>query len=286
MPAHTSSWEAGAPEIMITGSGCAPTPFAHGNVLNPGINATYDVINKFLGDMVETFSATPFLHLGGDEVPISCWAGSSSLVAWMKSQGISPGDYSAVERYFIDRVASLDSVINANKTIMYWEEVFNNNASISSKAIIQAWKSDAMPAALKAGHSVTNSYKWYLNHGCDNYGDGLWADFYENDPINFANKSGVTPQMLEKVLGGETTMWSECVDSVIFDAIVWPRAAAAAEQLWSPREMTRSAKSPGTAQRMAEHRCRLVARGVGAAPVNDAGSTPELAPRRLNPGCQ
>ena len=29
-----------------------------------------------------------------------------------------------------------------------------------------------------AGHTVTNSYKWYLNHGCNNYGDGLWADFY------------------------------------------------------------------------------------------------------------
>lgn len=26
-------------------------------------------------------------------------------------------------------------------------------------------------------------------------------------------------------------MWGECVDAVIFDAIVWPRAAAAAEQV-------------------------------------------------------
>ena len=28
----------------------------------------------------------------------------------------------------------------------------------------------------------------------------------ENDPITWANESGVTPHMLEKVLGGETTM--------------------------------------------------------------------------------
>ena len=72
------------------------------------------------------------------------------------------------------------------------------------------------------------------------------------------------------------------MDAIIFDAIVWPRAAAAAEQMWSPRERTRSAAAPGTAQRMAEHRCRLVAHGVGAAPINDA----TVAARRVNPGCQ
>ena len=29
----------------------------------------------------------------------------------------------------------------------------------------------------------------------------------ENDPVTWANESGVTPEMLEKVLGGETTMY-------------------------------------------------------------------------------
>ena len=29
-----------------------------------------------------------------------------------------------------------------------------------------------MPRVIAAGHRVTNSYKWYLNHGCDNFGDG------------------------------------------------------------------------------------------------------------------
>ena len=33
-------------------------------------------------------------------------------------------------------------------------------------------------------------------------------------------------------------MWGECVDAVNFDGVVWPRAAGAAEQLWSPVSVT------------------------------------------------
>ena len=135
-----------------------------------------------------------------------------------------------------------------------------------------------MPAVVAAGHRTTNSYKWYLNHGCDNFGDGNWPAFYENDPLHFVPGATAAEQAL--VVGGETTMWAECVDSVIFDSIVWPRAAAAAEQLWSPQANTRNA-SQDVGRRLAEHRCRLVARGVRAAPLNDGGKDS----RALNAGC-
>ena len=77
-------------------------------------------------------------------------------------------------------------------------------------------------------------------------------------------------------------MWAECVDTVIFDSIVWPRAAAAAEKLWSPQAATQHADALVVA-RLQEHRCRLVARGVRAAPLDDAGrqiTLGESAPQR------
>jgi hexosaminidase len=76
----------------------------------------------------------------------------------------------------------------------------------------------------------------------------------------------------------------ECVDAVNFDGVVWPRAAAAAEKLWSPAAATNVTKSTvprQTFQRLAEHRCRLVGRGVQAAPIDSSA-----LPRLLNPGCQ
>ena len=136
-----------------------------------------------------------------------------------------------------------------------------------------------MPKVVAKGHRVTNSYKWYLNHGCNNYGDGLWEQFYLNDPLTWLPDA--TPAEAALVVGGETTMWSECVDPAIFDAIVWPRAAAAAEQLWSPRNATRSTAGTAVGIRLAEHRCRLVGRGINAAPIDDSAYAKDY-----NQGCQ
>lgn len=189
----------------------------------------------------------------------------------MKSKGF---DNDAAMSYFVNRVKSGPKLTGANKTLVYWEEVFTSaGVELPKGTVVQAWKSNAMPKVIAAGHQVTNSYKWYLNHGCDNFGDGNWPKFYENEPHGFV-PAGTPPAQLSLIVGGETTMWAECVDTVIFDSIVWPRAAAAAEKLWSPRESTARATAE-VATRLQEHRCRLVTRGVPAAPLNDASSYTE-----------
>ena len=51
---------------------------------------------------------------------------------------------------------------------------------------------------------------------------------YSYDPLE-----GVPAASHHKVLGGEVHVWSEAIDGVNLDSVVWPRAAAAAEVLWS-----------------------------------------------------
>lgn len=77
-----------------------------------------------------------------------------------------------------------------------------------------------------------------------------------------------TPAQLRLVAGGETTMWNVCVDQHNFDGIVWPRAAAAAEQLWSPQAATDN--STAAMPRLAVHRCRLLDLGVQAGPLSSS----------------
>lgn len=88
---------------------------------------------------------------------------------------------------------------------------------------------------------------------------------YSLDPL-----SGVPESATHLVEGGEVYLWAEQIDGTNFDRQAWPRAAAAAEVLWS------GAKDPQTGQnrsqiiaapRLSEFRERLVARGVQAEPI-------------------
>lgn len=72
------------------------------------------------------------------------------------------------------------------------------------------------------------------------------------------------------MLGGEVAVWSETIDATNLDTLVWPRASAAGEVLWSGR------RDPATGQnrtqmeaapRLNEFRERMVLRGVRASPV-------------------
>jgi hexosaminidase len=61
------------------------------------------------------------------------------------------------------------------------------------------------------------------------------VDHYLNDPIP-ANTT-LRPEQQRRILGGEATMWSEWVTPETIDSRVWPRTAAIAERLWSPRDV-------------------------------------------------
>ncbi|KAB2609724.1 beta-hexosaminidase 1-like [Pyrus ussuriensis x Pyrus communis] len=65
-------------------------------------------------------------------------------------------------------------------------------------------------------------------------------------------------------------MWGETADTSDVQQTIWPRAAAAAERLWSRREVTSHGNSYATAlSRLQYFRCLLNRRGVQAAPVTN-----------------
>ncbi|KAL4593735.1 hypothetical protein ACB092_M015900 [Castanea dentata] len=87
-----------------------------------------------------------------------------------------------------------------------------------------------------------------------------------NEPLtNITN-----PNQQKLVLGGEVCMWGEHIDGSDIEQTIWPRAAAAAERLWTPYDNL--AKDPRQVTgRLAHFRCLLNQRGVAAAPLAGLG---------------
>ena len=68
-----------------------------------------------------------------------------------------------------------------------------------------------------------------------------------------------------RVLGGEAAAWAEMIDGSSLLNTMWPRTAAVAERLWSPRSFDDPAKAKS---RLAAFRCLLLERGVPAATLD------------------
>ena len=91
-----------------------------------------------------------------------------------------------------------------------------------------------------------------------------WRLIYSHDPV-----AGLTEEEAALVLGGEVAVWSETIDPENLEIILWPRASAAGEVLWSGRtDASGQNRSQLTAApRLNEWRERMVARGISAEPI-------------------
>jgi hexosaminidase len=58
---------------------------------------------------------------------------------------------------------------------------------------------------------------------------------YAVDPL--PENSDLSPEQQARILGGEACMWEEQTSALDIDSRIWPRAAAIAERLWSPRNV-------------------------------------------------
>ncbi len=107
-----------------------------------------------------------------------------------------------------------------------WDEVLQ--PELPKDVVIHSWRGSASLAeAAKKGYDGILSAGYYI--------DLMYpaSDHYRADPI--PADSTLTPEEAKHVLGGEATMWGEWVSPETIDSRIWPRTAAIAERLWSPR---------------------------------------------------
>ncbi|GFP95757.1 beta-hexosaminidase 3 [Phtheirospermum japonicum] len=251
VPGHAQSWGVGYPSLWPSRDCKEP--------LDVSNEFTFKLIDGTLSDFSKIFKYK-FVHLGGDEVNTSCWQTTPHVRKWLRRNGMNGSE---AYQYFVLRAQKI--ALSRGYEIINWEETFNNFGSkLSRKTVVHNWLgSGVAKKVVEAGLRciVSNQDKWYLDHL-----DAFWQDFYSNEPLtNITN-----PKQQALVLGGEVCAWAEHIDASNIEQTIWPRAAAAAERLWTPYDNL--AKNPEQVRdRLSYFRCLLNQRGVAAAPLDGFG---------------
>ncbi|KAJ4303652.1 Glucosamine-6-phosphate isomerase (Glucosamine-6-phosphate deaminase) (GNPDA) (GlcN6P deaminase) [Kalmusia sp. IMI 367209] len=284
MPGHTSSIALSHPDLIAAynvqpdwNTYAAEPP---SGTLKLNSSAVYSFLEKLFDDLLpRVYPFSSYFHTGGDEV---------NKNAYLKDDTVKSNDSAILQplmQKFVDR--NHDQVRAAGLTPIVWEEMLLEwNLTLGSDVIVQSWQSDEAVAQIVAkGHkALVGNYKyWYLDCG-----KGQWLNFdpsvsaqywpyndycapfhnwrlvYSYDPL-----ASVPTSLQHLVIGGEAHMWAEQTDPVNVDRMIWPRAAAAAEILWSGAKdaQGRNRSQIEAAPRLSEMRERLVAMGVGAEPI-------------------
>lgn len=225
MPGHATSWVVSHPEIA---SGPGPykierQPGIFDPTLDPTNEKTYKLLEIFFREMSQLFPDA-YMHIGGDENEGKQWTANPKIQAFMKEKGFKANH--ELQTYFNTRI--LKFLQKDGKIMMGWDEIFQ--PSLPKDVVIHSWRGQkALADAARQGYSGVLSNGYYI--------DLMYpaSQHYVVDPI--AADTTLTAEEQKRVLGGEATMWSEWVSPETIDSRIWPRTAAIAERLWSPREV-------------------------------------------------
>jgi hexosaminidase len=226
MPGHANSWLVGYPELAS-----APGPYTIGRTwgvydgtLDPTREETYEFLDAFLAEMAQLFP-DPYFHIGGDEVNGRQWSQSTTIQAFATEHKLE--GTRGLQVYFNQRIQKL--LQKYGKTMVGWDEVLHPD--LPTDTVVQSWRGQASLAeAASRGYRGILSAGYYLDHlSPASYHYGI-------DPLADAAQK-LTPEEASRILGGEACMWAEFVSAETVDSRIWPRAAAIAERLWSPKEI-------------------------------------------------
>ena len=227
IPGHTTSWLVGYPQLAS-----APGPYqiernwgVFDPTMDPTRESTYEFLDAFIGEMAALFP-DPYFHIGGDEVTGKQWKNSARIRAFMRKQHLKTTE--ELQAYFNRRLQKV--VARHGKKMVGWDEILDPD--LSKDIVIQSWRGQkSLAEAARHGFSSILSWGYYLDH------IEPASTLYAVDPLD-RDAGALTNEDRTRILGGEVAMWSEFVSEENVDSRIWPRAAAVAERLWWPRDIT------------------------------------------------
>ena len=240
MPGHCVAALAAYPEFGCGGATYSTDVGPGGNrgVYDPSKDATFAFLEDVLDEVFALFPGR-YVHIGGDEVSLKVkaefWGKNPACQALMLREGLHNLD--ELQGWFIRRI---DKFANDHgRTLIGWSEILQDG--LPAHAALMDWIGGGAEAA-QAGHDVvmTPAGFSYLdcyqspNHAAEPHAAGtflLLEKVYAFDPV----PAGLAPSAAGHILGGQVNLWTEYVASLPHaEYMIFPRACAMAEVLWSP----------------------------------------------------
>ncbi|MGL5317114.1 MAG: beta-N-acetylhexosaminidase [Bacteroidales bacterium] len=243
MPAHTNSSLAAYPHLAcpVVNSFLATIPGGGGRNAAAVYCAGNDSVFTFLEDVIDevaTLFPSDYVHIGGDEASKEYWEKCPLCQQRMKDNNIPNEE--ELQSYFIKR---MDKYLKSKgKKLIGWDELVDSE--LPEEATIFGWRGMAKSAlkAAQKGHNVvlTPAQKLYLIRyqgpqwfePFTYFGNNTLKDVYEYD----MTMSGFTPDLKDRVLGYQASMWTEFISSTQhLEYMLFPRLAALADISWASK---------------------------------------------------
>ena len=234
LPGHSTALLAAMPQLSCKGGSFEAypeeLPFSqrkrgNENMICIGNPESIRFAQEVVDALIQIFPS-PYIHLGGDEVPTNIWEKCPKCQALYKKEGMKePGE---IQDYFTRKMS--EYIRSKGKTMVGWDEI-NDRHAATPEDMLTVWRDDglkAQKAALERGIPVVMcpQHGCYLDWG---YAGNSTRKVYEWDPIT----DQVSPEQAPLVKGGQGALWTERVATQ--DRVEWmlyPRLAALSEVFW------------------------------------------------------
>ncbi|HEY7877430.1 MAG TPA: beta-N-acetylhexosaminidase [Gemmatimonadaceae bacterium] len=225
MPGHAISWFVGYPAYASApGPYTLPTDYHFtAAAFDPTRASVYHFIDGFVAEMSALFPDR-YWDVGGDEVDARIWTSNPAIRRFMRHHKMA--DAGALQAYFDQRLSRI--LAAHHKRMIGWDEVLHPD--LPRSVLVQSWRGyESLGEGAREGYSGILSAGLYLD------AMSSAAQLYVVDPLPAGND--LDSAQAARILGGEACMWGELVTPETIDSRIWPRTAAIAERLWSPREV-------------------------------------------------
>jgi hexosaminidase len=274
MPGHMLAAIAAYPELGNTGAqfGVGTCWGISDHVLNLE-EATLRFCADVIDEVAEIFPLR-YIHLGGDECPVTEWKTNARAQHLMRVNGYP--DERHLQGWFTVRMS--EHLAKRGRSLVGWSEIVE--AGAPAGAIVMAWRSDddAIEAAA-AGHDVVAAAQEFLYfdrpsaadpaepHG---FPDVTSAEkVYSCDPVPAA----IPAELRHRVIGAQCELWTEFVATPEHAEYMYlPRLSAFAEVVWTTETTSQPRSYAEFEPRLRRHLNRLAALGVNYRPLE--GPTP------------